>query len=144
MPRPRQLAAHAISVGILTAVMLLVPWTGGMLAADNAPAARATYLKYCSACHGETGKGDGVVSGFLRPQPTDLTQLSKQAGGTFPFVPVMQSIDGSKTVRAHGNSDMPVWGESFRSQSASDMQGQMRTRGLLMLITEYFESIQAK
>jgi mono/diheme cytochrome c family protein len=101
-------------------------------------------LKYCSACHGDSGKGDGVVSGFLQPRPTDLTQIAKKAGGTFPFLRVMQEIDGTKPVRAHGDSAMPVWGESFRRDVPEEVLGrQLQVRGRLMLITEYLESIQA-
>ena len=53
-------------------------------AADADPG-RAAYLKYCSACHGADGKGDGVASSAMRPKPADLTQLANAHGGKFPF-----------------------------------------------------------
>lgn len=31
------------------------------------------FVAYCSACHGDQGKGDGPAGGFLEPKPTDLT-----------------------------------------------------------------------
>ena len=34
---------------------------------------KATYLKYCSQCHGETGKGDGYATPHLYPRPRDFT-----------------------------------------------------------------------
>ncbi len=102
------------------------------------------YLKYCGACHGESGKGDGVVSGFLRPRPTDLTQIAKQAGGVYSSARVMQLIDGTKTVRAHGDPDMPVWGEVFRQQSNVSLTRRVEAQGKLLLIAEYLGKIQEK
>ena len=120
-------------------------WIPATHAADPGPAAKQLYLKYCSACHGETGKGEGAVSGLMQPKPTDLTQMTKKSGGSFPFVPVMEAIDGTKTVRGHGDSQMPVWGESFRTElSNGSLNHQARLRGRLMLITEYIQSIQQK
>ncbi|MFQ5665952.1 MAG: c-type cytochrome [Candidatus Binatia bacterium] len=106
--------------------------------------AKAAYLKYCSACHGESGKGDGVVSGFLRPKPTDLTQIAKNAGGRFPFAQVVAAIDGTTTVRAHGDADMPVWGDVFRKEVAAPIARHATVRSKVMLITEFVASIQEK
>jgi mono/diheme cytochrome c family protein len=113
-------------------------------AAEPNPPAKAMYLRYCSACHGESGKGDGVVSHLMNPKPTDLTQLAKKAGGTFPFVQTMRSIDGRESIRAHGDPDMPVWGDIFYSELPDSLDHQASVRGRVMLITEYVESIQAK
>ena len=128
---------------LMTMGALLIGTFSTARAAEPPPAAKELYLKYCSACHGESGKGDGVVSGLMTPRPTDLTQIAKKAGGQFPFTQVMQAIDGTKTVRAHGSSDMPVWGESFRREMPGEsLSAQERLRGRLMLITEYVASIQ--
>lgn len=35
--------------------------------------AKTTYATYCSACHGEAGKGDGAAAGAIDPKPSDLT-----------------------------------------------------------------------
>ena len=102
------------------------------------------YLRYCSACHGENGKGDGAVSGLMNPKPADLTQLAKKAGGKFPFNDVMRTIDGRQTLRAHGDPDMPVWGEIFRSEAATSDYAEVGARGKIAMITKYLESIQAK
>ena len=67
--------------------------------AAEANPAKAAYLKYCSACHGEGAKGDGVVSGLMQPPPPNLTLLAKNAGGNFPTGSVMQAIDGTTTPR---------------------------------------------
>jgi len=44
--------------------------------ADNLAFGQEVYQRYCAACHGERGRGDGVaagVAGFV-PVPTDLAQ----------------------------------------------------------------------
>jgi len=102
------------------------------------------YLKYCGSCHGAGGKGDGVVATFMRPKPTDLTQLAKQAGGEFPYLHTIQVIDGRQAVRAHGDPDMPVWGELFQDQGSDGMRRRAEVQGKLMLITDYLRSIQEK
>ena len=105
---------------------------------------RAMYLRYCGACHGPNGQGDGIAGTFMRPKPIDLTQIAKENGGTFPTIQVMRDIDGTQEVRAHGDPDMPVWGEVFRDQSTWDVARRADTRGKLLVITEYLQTIQVK
>ncbi len=114
--------------------------------ADASPdaAGRQLYLRYCSACHGESANGEGVVSGLMTPKPADLTQLAKRAGGTFPSAAVTATIDGRGTLRAHGDPDMPVWGEILSKEEGPALDKETRTRTKLMQITAYLESIQAK
>ncbi len=82
--------------------------------------------------------------GSLRTRPKDLTQIAKENGGTFPFAKIVATIDGTNEVRAHGDPDMPVWGEVFSRSSASAITRRADVRGKLMLITQYVQSIQAK
>lgn len=128
---------------IVTAVI-----AGALLGAAPSPAeepspGRAAYLKYCGACHGSEGQGNGVVAGLMTPRPTDLTRLAAQHGGKFPYVSVTEVIDGRKNLAAHGSSEMPVWGEIFRTEKAA-MQGETLVRGQVQLITDYVASIQAR
>jgi mono/diheme cytochrome c family protein len=106
---------------------------------------RAVYLKYCGACHGESGKGDGIVSGFMRPTPTDLTTLAAKNGGKFDIEKVAATIDGRTMVRAHGDPDMPVWGELLGAEAkrkGGDPETAVQTK--VSVITEYLATIQAK
>jgi mono/diheme cytochrome c family protein len=137
----RGLVRHIAAGAVLTAGILCAATGRG---AETETPGRWLYLKYCGACHGADGKGDGVASGFMRPKPTDLTQLAKKAGGTFPYVPTMQVIDGTKTVSAHGDPNMPVWGEIFRLESGAPMEHRVDVQGKIMLITDYIRSIQEK
>jgi mono/diheme cytochrome c family protein len=129
----------------LTAVLGLLFSASIAVAADTPPdPGRAMYLRYCGACHGPHGKGDGLAGSFMTPKPADLTQLAQNNGGTFPFQGVMAYIDGSKDVRAHGDPVMPVWGEIFRAESGWDMGRRVEVQGKLLLITDHVRSIQAK
>ena len=123
----------------LLAALVCIP----VAQAADSPA-KTAYLKYCGACHGSGGKGDGVVSQFFRPKPTDLTQIAKNNSGQFPATRMMQAIDGTKTIRAHGDPDMPVWGELFRDDANAGFERRARVQGRVMLITDYIRSIQEK
>jgi mono/diheme cytochrome c family protein len=112
-------------------------------AAEDVPG-KQTYVRYCGACHGPEGKGDGIAGTFMRPKPIDLTQIAKQNNGEFPVMRVMESIDGRATVRAHGDPEMPVWGEVFAKDASSTMARQTEVRGKVMAITNYVRSIQER
>lgn len=112
-------------------------------AAAETPA-KATYVKFCGACHGPAGKGDGIVAPLFTTKPTDLTQIAKKNKGEFPNIRVMQAIDGTTTIRAHGDPDMPVWGEIFRDDLSAGFERRAKVQGRVMLITDYLRSIQEK
>ena len=60
------------------------------------------------------------------------------------MIKVIQAIDGTATVRAHGDSDMPVWGTRFRAEIGTSLNRQAQVRGKILLIAEYLRSIQVK
>lgn len=78
----------------------------------------------------------------MRPKPTDLTKLSRDNKGEFPFLRAMQIIDGRTTMRAHGDPNMPVWGEIFAAEEGMTSVQQLKVRGKVLLITEFLVSIQ--
>jgi len=110
----------------------------------NLDAAHKTYMRYCGACHGAAGEGDGMVAPFLTPKPPDLTKLAAKTGGTFSPQKVMSYIDGTNDVRAHGAPTMPVWGEIFRAEAAWDQGRRAEVQGKLLMLTEYLRSIQER
>lgn len=75
------------------------------------------YRNACAVCHGPHGRGDGGMAGLLSVPPSDLTTLSAQHGGSFPFERVYRIIDGRVPVTGHGTSEMPVWGRTFRLEA---------------------------
>jgi hypothetical protein len=128
---------------LLMAGLVLCAGSLSARAADDDPN-KAAYVRYCGACHGPGGKGDGVASSFMRPAPIDLTQIAKKNGGEFPFMRVMETIDGRATVRAHGDPQMPVWGEIFAKEASRPETKRAEIQGKVMAITEYIRSIQQK
>lgn len=129
------------AISVIATVLL----AGGIAhAAEDAEPGEAMYRRYCAACHGPTGRGDGVASSTLRPPPTNLTEIAKRNGGTFPTMTVVHYVDGTDHVRAHGDPAMPVWGEIFREEAVPDTTRRVEVRGKVMQIVAYIESIQAK
>jgi mono/diheme cytochrome c family protein len=104
------------------------------------------YQRYCSACHGEQGKGNGPVAEYLKVTPADLTQLSKQNGGHFPFWRVYRIVDGREAVRGHGTREMPIWGEEIRvdAREAVPRLQEDLVAGRLWQMISYLQSIQDK
>lgn len=74
-----------------------------------------SYQRYCQNCHGEQGRGDGRISGWLTVKPADLTQLSERNGGVFPEERAIEVIDGRREVDLHGPREMPIWGQVFQN-----------------------------
>jgi len=134
--------SRAISFIVLAAPASL--WAlAGVSSAQGEPAGKARFQQYCSSCHGTDAKGDGPLVPLLTEKPADLTQLAKKNAGKFPGIKVMRNIDGRDTVRAHGTSDMPVWGVNFKAAGArSSHTGESATRGMAQEIVQYIQSIQ--
>ena len=96
------------------------------------------YRSLCSACHGETGAGDGPAAPALYPHPVDLTQLAKENGGTYPSRAVYTSISG-RYDSLHSRTDMPCWEELFR-QTTGDRR---KARQVVYLLNKHVRSLQA-
>ena len=101
---------------------------------------KVSYRVYCQNCHGESGKGNGRLASILKVQPSDLTQISQRNGGTFPVDRMHQIIDGRADVLAHGDREMPVWGQAFLERT--DNEADVRTK--VHQLTVFLDSIQEK
>lgn len=99
------------------------------------------YQVYCSSCHGTEGRGDGMIAKSLKKRPADLTLLSRRNNGVFPDEKVFNIIDGRKG-SAHGDSDMPAWGEVFGK--ASESAGAENTAARIDTLVKYLETLQIK
>lgn len=98
------------------------------------------YMQYCSACHGEQGHGNGPVSRYIAVKIPDLTLLKKTNRGVYPSDQVLSAIDGRRDVRAHGDRQMPVWGEVFTIEERKYPE---RSGGLkAKLIADYVATLQ--
>jgi mono/diheme cytochrome c family protein len=124
----------------VTATILLLAPTTHSFAADNG--GKEMYLKYCASCHGSEGRGDGPVSRDLKVKVPNLTLLRGNNKGAYPLDRVMSSIDGSRTVRAHGTRNMPVWGEVFRQEYEKEKYTELTSLLKAKLIAEYVDTLQ--
>ena len=110
----------------------------------DANGGRQMYLQYCASCHGPGGEGGGPVSRDLKTKVPDLTILARKNNGVYPLDDVMATIDGRRAVRAHGDRDMPVWGEKFYSEAEGKKYPELTTLLKSKVIAEYVRTLQRK
>jgi mono/diheme cytochrome c family protein len=134
--------ALAVALG---SALIAAPGGGGA-PADEAQAGRTPsdqgaemFRGYCGPCHGTRGLGDGPAAGALKTRPTDLTRLAAANKGQFPAQRVAMVLEFGVAVPAHGSTDMPTWGSTFRV-----MGDEATVRQRVTALTRYLESIQAK
>lgn len=99
------------------------------------------FTTHCATCHGGSAKGNGPLAASLRHAPPDLTKYTARNGGVFPAERVRRIIDG-REVASHGDREMPVWGNTFKTTkdglSATDAKARIDA------IVKYLEMIQER
>jgi mono/diheme cytochrome c family protein len=102
-------------------LILILAQTAG---AQDKAEGKKYYVTYCSACHGETGKGDGPAAVSLPVRPANHTdgsvmnQLSDKV--------LLEII--SKGGPAVGKSPfMPAWGTQLREKQIRDVIAYVRS-----------------
>jgi mono/diheme cytochrome c family protein len=66
--------------------------------------ARALYLKNCSVCHGETGRGDGMMARGMQPPPENFAESGELA----------EESDGALFWKiSNGKKPMPSWSKDL-------------------------------
>ncbi|NNL85090.1 MAG: c-type cytochrome [Myxococcales bacterium] len=111
-------------------------------AQSAADVGRAYYQDHCQVCHGPDGRGQGAFTGVLTTPPPDLTTIAARRSGDFPSLEIAEIIDGTRTLGAHGTSEMPVWGARFRELAATAQGEDNALRGRVYLLVEYLRSLQ--
>ncbi len=104
---------------------------------DSGP---AMFQEYCAVCHGKGGQGNGPAAAALKTPPANLTLLAKKNGGTFPVRHVQDVLKFGIQNPAHGTSDMPVLGPTFRALSTDNDVVTLRIAN----ITDYLQSLQVR
>ena len=100
------------------------------------------FLRYCSACHGETGRGDGPVAPGLVTAVPNLTTISRRYG-EFPATRIAETIDGrGARIDSHGTRTMPVWGYEFWVEEGGDVVAQREMKQVIAKLVDYLRSIQ--
>ncbi len=102
------------------------------------------YERYCSSCHGLSGKGDGPAADTLNPKPANLTGIARRAQSKADWGKVASFIDGRIAVAAHGSRKMPIWGKELGEKIPEQELREEMIRGDLAAIVDYLKSIQSK
>ena len=131
-------------MGTVGAVLgLLFSWSSQAQLFDAADQSGGElFLRYCAACHGPEGRGDGPVAATLRNAPPNLRLLSERAGGVFPAALVRELVDGRAISGAHGTREMPIWGYEFWVEEGADSVAEEDARAIIARLVEFLESIQ--
>lgn len=101
----------------------------------------ALYAERCATCHGPSATGDGPMSRALKHVPSDLTSLSIRNSGSFPSARVHRIIEG-RDVDSHGDREMPVWGDVFKTDGGASSRDRAQSR--IDAIVAFLESIQRR
>lgn len=100
------------------------------------------FERFCAACHGAAGQGNGPVAQVLSTPPPDLTRIAARNDGEFPREELIRQIDGRDSVDAHGSQQMPVWGYEFWIDSGAGNFSEREVAETLDGLVDYLESIQ--
>jgi mono/diheme cytochrome c family protein len=98
------------------------------------------FRAHCASCHGSDARGAGPIAAHMRRAPSDLTRYTQRNGGVFPSERVYRIIEG-RDLPAHGDRDMPVWGEAFKLLPGSD---QAAVKARIEAIVRYLQGIQER
>jgi len=101
-----------------------------------------TYMRFCAACHGQSGQGDGPVAAGLPITVPDLTRLRARRGAGFTDEVLRRIIDGTDVVVLHGTRYMPVWGYEFWVEEGGDEAAAQRVEVIVDNLVDYLRSIQ--
>ncbi len=78
--------------------------------AEAAPAGAKIFKDYCSACHGDTGHGDGSAGASLEPRPKNLAAFQSQVGDDYLFWRINTGKQGTAMVAWKGVlTDEQIW-----------------------------------
>jgi len=76
------------------------------------------FSRYCSVCHGQSGKGNGTIAAAFNPRPKDIADPNYGAAHSRLDI-YFAIIGGGKAV---GKSQyMPPWGEVLSQQEIWDL-----------------------
>jgi mono/diheme cytochrome c family protein len=108
-------------------------------AADSDTGARL-YLNHCAACHGFEGEGAGPVAGTMRVTVPNLRTLAQRNNGVFPADAVTAYVDGREITAAHGDRQMPIWGDVFRGPEQGTSERTVRRR--IAAVVDFVATLQ--
>ena len=107
----------------LFGIAFLVLHHRGAVWAQNQAEGRKLYGTYCSTCHGEKGKGDGLAAKSLPVKPADHTNGSIMNQLSDKFLLDVISKGGSAVGKS---AFMPPWGGQLDEKQIRDIIAYIR------------------
>ena len=112
-------------VALLTVMALgSVLLSGVSVRAQNQAEGRKLYTSYCSTCHGDKGKGDGMAAKSLPAKPADHTNGTVMNQHNDKFLTDIISKGGSAVGKS---SFMPSWGGALEEKQIRDLVAFIRS-----------------
>jgi mono/diheme cytochrome c family protein len=133
---------HVTIAAIVLLILLLIATVAARAQDFSKYSGQQLYSRFCAACHGDKGLGDGAVAASFKIMVPDLTRIARRHGGTFPEEQIRRIVDGRKTLPPHGSREMPVWGFEFYAQSGDKPDPEKATSEMVTRLTDYLRSIQ--
>ena len=132
-----------ILVAIASTTILWAQTPSPQPALGPAAVARGEQLfrTHCATCHGDHARGNGPLADQLRTRPPDLTTFTARNSGIFPSERVYRIIDG-RGVRSHGDREMPIWGDAFKTSRDGLTADAVKER--IDALVRYLEAIQKR
>ena len=127
---------------LLVAAVCSIGWAPSGWSADYvAMSGQDLYRRFCAACHGVEGRGDGPVAASLRVEVPDLTRPASRPGGV-DRERIARIIDGRYIIGAHGTRLMPVWGEDLSHLEIGNPDAERSSQVIIGRLAEYVTSLQ--
>ena len=127
------------NAGLAATLTLALVVATNAYAADDDLGARL-FFNHCAACHGDAAEGGGPVAAAMRVTVPNLRTLATRNDGAFPAEAVRAYIDGRESVAAHGDRQMPVWGDVFRGPEQGTSERTVRRR--IDALVQFIETLQ--
>ncbi len=140
------------AVAVFAAMCIGLPATGSAQEKSKPiDIGKREFTANCAVCHGTSGKGNGPLAGMISQKVADLTVISKNNKGVFPFAQIYEVIDGRYEVKGHGTRDMPIWGGAYNAEAPqwlgldySRGDSEAFVRGRILALVGYIYTLQAK
>lgn len=88
-------------------------------ASGDSTKGKIIYETNCLVCHGERGKGDGIIGASLNPPPADLTGSQAMAKSDKDLLMVIRE----------GRAVMPAWKTRLKEQDIQNVLAYIRSLG---------------
>jgi len=104
--------------------LLVMEILTGPAYAQNQTIGKGLYTSYCSACHGDKGKGDGAAAKGLPATPADHTNGAIMSQLSDKYLIDVISKGGSSVGKS---TFMPAWGSTLNDKQIRDLVAYIRS-----------------